>query len=448
MQTNQNGKSLSEIFKELEQSKNRQVEQYKQNQKALKEIKEAEKKESFAFQVKHRTKKDNLKLIIIVLVICLSISTFSSNYIFAKDLETEEDKTPVGVFEENEDVTDVYEIVSENISTTYQKEVLDIEEEIEFVTEYIDNKDLPKDEEVVQQEGLIGHQIVTYVRSYENDEMVDQTAIGYNVTEYPTTKIIQVGTSEVLANFNIHIGDYLYVTKDLELKKEANDESETITTIPNKYDVIALEVIEESWMKVAYLDEEGYIKVQDLTSETLTPGSGEICRKQKILNSVNEDMQLNKPSGLLESDFSTVFSNNSSDTNNIFKENYKIFYDIESKYNINGVFVAAIAIHESNWGKSNIAINKKNLFGFGAYDSTPYESAVTFDTYENGINTVAEWLSKNYLNESGTILPNGETATGRYYNGATVKGVNTRYATDKNWSNRVFSLMQDIYNSI
>lgn len=37
---------------------------------------------------------------------------------------------------------------------------------------------------------------------------------------------------------------------------------------------------------------------------------------------------------------------------------------------------------------------------------------------------------------------------GRYYNGATVKGVNTRYATDKNWSNRVFSLMQNIYNSI
>lgn len=448
MQTNQNGKSLSEVFKELEQSKNRQVEQYKQNQKVIRKIKEEKKKESFAFLVKHRTKKDNIKLIIIVLVICLSISTFSSNYIFAKDLETEETKTPVGVFEENTDATDVYEIVSENISTTYQKEVLDIEEEIEFVTEYIDNKDLPKDEEVVQQEGIIGHQIVTYVRSYENNEMVDQTAIGFNVTESPTTKIIQVGTSEVLANYNIHIGDYLYATKDLELKKEANDESETIATIPNKYDVIALEVIEESWMKVSYSDKEGYIKVQDLTSETLTPGSGESCRKQKLLNSVNEDMQLNKPSGLLESDFATVFSNNSSDSNNIFKENYKAFHDVESKYNINGVFVAAIAIHESNWGKSNIALNKKNLFGFGAYDATPYESAVTFDTYENGINTVAEWLSKNYLNESGTVLPNGETATGRYYNGATVKGVNTRYATDKNWSNRVFSLMKDIYNSI
>lgn len=448
MPINQNEKSLSEVFKELEQSKNKQVEQYKQKQKVLREIKETEKKKSFVFQVKHRTKKDNLKLIVIVLVICLSISTFSSNYIFAKDLETEPEKTPIGTFEENNDVTDVYEIVSENISTTYQKEVLDIEEEIAFVTEYVDNKDLPKGEEVVEQEGIIGHQIVTYVRSYENDEMIDQVAIGYNITEPPTTKIVQVGTSDVLANYNIHIGDYLYATKDLELKKEANDESETLITVPNKYDVMTIEVIEENWMKVSFSDQEGYIKVQDLTSETLTPGSSENCRKQKLLDSVNEEMQLNKPSGLLESDFEKVFSDNSSDTNDIFKENYKSFYEIESKYNINGVFVAAIAIHESNWGRSNIASNKKNLFGYGAYDATPYESAVTFDTYAEGIDTVARWLALNYLNESGTVLPNGETATGRYYNGATVKGVNTRYATDKNWSNRVFSLMKDIYNSI
>ena len=448
MPINQNEKSLSDVFKELEQSKNIQVEQYKQKQKALKEIKEAEKQKSFVFQVKHRTKKDNLKLIIIVLVICLSISTFSSNYIFAKDLEPEPEKAPIGTFEENNDVTDVYEIVSENISTTYQKEVLDIEEEIEFVTEYVDNKDLPKGEEVITQEGVIGHQIVTYVRSYENDEMVDQVAIGYNITEPPTTKIIQVGTSYVLANYNIHIGDYLYATKDLELKKESNDESETLITVPNKYDVLTIEVIEEYWMKVSFSGQEGYIKVQDLTSETLTPGSSEDCRKQKLLDSVNEEMQLNKPSGLLESDFEKVFSDNSSDSNNIFKENYKSFYEIESKYDINGVFVAAIAIHESNWGRSNIAVDKKNLFGYGAYDATPYESAVTFDTYEEGINTVAEWLAQNYLNESGTVLPNGETANGRYYNGPTVKGVNARYATDQNWSNRVFSLMQDIYNSL
>ena len=163
-------------------------------------------------------------------------------------------------------------------------------------------------------------------------------------------------------------------------------------------------------MKVSYSDKEGYLKVDDLTSEALTPGSSEACRKQKILDSVKEDMVLNKPSGLIEKDFENAFKNNSSDTNNIFKEHYKIFYEIEKKHNINGVFVAAIAIHESNWGKSSIARDKKNLFGYGAYDSTPYDSAVTFETYEEGIETVSLWLAKNYLNESGVILPNGEVA--------------------------------------
>ena len=58
-----------------------------------------------------------------------------------------------------------------------------------------------------------------------------------------------------------------------------------------------------------------------------------------------------------------------------------------------------MAIHESGWGSSKIAKDKKNLFGFGAYDRSPYDSAVTFATYEEGIETVAKYLVKNYINE-------------------------------------------------
>ena len=468
-------KSLSQVFRELEQSKDRQVEEYKKTQntkktriakitkiipkfelhkherrkiKHTKPKRAKEKIESNKIYV-HRSKLYDLKLIAIALIICLALSMFSSNYIFAIDLETdEEEKVPVGTFEENADVTDIYEVISDNMSVTYQKEVLDVEEEIEFETEYIENKDLPKDEQIVDQEGAIGSQIVTYVRSYENNEISDEQIIACNVLEEPVTEIIEVGTSEVLKNYNIHIGDYLYAIGDVELKAEANIESETISTVLDKYDVQALEIIDEAWVRVNYSDEEGYIQCEYLTSETLTPGSSETCRKQKIYNSVSEDMELNKSSGLLESDFATVFSSNSKDTNNVFKENYSAFSKIETEYNINGVFVAAIAIHESNWGKSNIAVNKNNLFGYGAYDSSPYDSAVTFETYEEGIYTVALWLAKNYLNESGTELPSGDIATGKYYNGATVEGVNVKYATDTNWSTRVFEIMQDIYNSI
>ena len=93
-------------------------------------------------------------------------------------------------------------------------------------------------------------------------------------------------------------------------------------------------------------------------------------------------------------------------------------------------------------------MDKKNLFGFRAYDETPYESALTYENYGEGIDKVAKWLVSNYLNPSGTTLKTGEVANGLYYNGANVTGVNVRYASDENWSTKIFETMSYIYNSI
>ena len=40
------------------------------------------------------------------------------------------------------------------------------------------------------------------------------------------------------------------------------------------------------------------------------------------------------------------------------------------------------------------------------------------------------------------------TSTGSYYNGTTAKDVNTRYASDANWSNRVFEIMKSLYEKL
>jgi len=127
---------------------------------------------------------------------------------------------------------------------------------------------------------------------------------------------------------------------------------------------------------------------------------------------------------------------------------YRMFYDAEQKYGINGVFLASIAIHESGWGRSAIAVNKLNLFGFGAYDDSPYESALTFDSYASGTDAVAAWLMSNYLNPPGTILKTGDVANGRYYNGPNVSGVNVKYASDPAWCTGVFSTMQSLYSEL
>ena len=170
--------------------------------------------------------------------------------------------------------------------------------------------------------------------------------------------------------------------------------------------------------------------------------------KEELLKTLSKNMKLNKPSGLTLEQFEKIFDNESKDKNGIFKENAKYFYYIEQVYGINGVFVAAIGIHESGWGTSRIAINKKNLFGYGAYDMNAYASAYNYDGYVAGIDMIARVLMKNYLNPKGTAIYSGEIATGKYYNGNTIAGVNKKYATDTNWKNGIYTWMKYLYNRL
>ena len=159
-------------------------------------------------------------------------------------------------------------------------------------------------------------------------------------------------------------------------------------------------------------------------------------------------MKLNKPSRLTLEQFEKIFDNESKDKNGVFKENAKYFYYVEKVYGINGVFVAAVGIHESGWGTSRIATNKKNLFGYGAYDMNAYASAYKYDGYVAGIDMIARVLMKNYLNPKGTSIYNGEVATGKYYNGNNLAGVNKKYATDTNWDDGVYAWMKYLYNRL
>ena len=170
--------------------------------------------------------------------------------------------------------------------------------------------------------------------------------------------------------------------------------------------------------------------------------------QKELLRTLSKDMALNKPSGLTLDQFKNIFNNESKDKNGVFKENAEYFYYVEQAYGINGVFVAAIGVHESAWGTSKIATNKKNLFGYGAYDMNAYASAYEYNGYAAGIDMIARVLMKNYLNPKGTIIYNNEVATGKYYNGNTVFAVNKRYATDKKWANSVYNWMCYFYNRL
>jgi beta-N-acetylglucosaminidase len=106
------------------------------------------------------------------------------------------------------------------------------------------------------------------------------------------------------------------------------------------------------------------------------------------------------------------------------------FKEIESKYNINAMYLLAHAIHESEWGTSVHATRDKNLFGLGAVDGSG--TADVFDTYDDCFAELVNRLTKptdGYL-----------TANWRYqgeFLGNKDLGMNVFYATDPYWGQKI-----------
>ena len=460
---NHDNRNLSEVFRELQEMQKNPNSQANNYKKYEKEQKSKRKKELSSishaqnirdsFRQERRVKTNDLKLsqIIIgcgILIVGLAVffpksASFQESY--AKEVEETSEVIP---YELNRHRLNMQSIISENAGMDRVKEQVTEEREVEFETNYNNNPSLPKGEEVVTQEGVLGKENVTVVKTYENGEFVEEVILSKEKIADATPKNIDVGTSEFLAKHKVHIGDTMYFVDSANMKKEANDESEDVAEVKASIDVTLLELPTEEWAKVSFDNIEGYVKTSNLTSSYTTPNIVEKNRIQRILLKVNIDMELNRVSGLTLNDYQKIFTGLSQDQNKIFQNNYAVFYNMEKKYNINGVFLASMAIHESGWGTSQIAKDKNNLFGYGSYDETPYESSMDFESYEEGIETVAKSLTKYYLNPAGTKIYNGEIAEAWYYNGPTLQGVNTRYASDKEWYKKVYSYMEMLYNRL
>ena len=101
-------------------------------------------------------------VIIGILFLILFSTTIKSNYIFATTKEDE--KKVIGNFEENNTPLDLMNIISQNMSEVEKKDIVTEEYIIEHETQYIENSQLPKDEEKIIEEGTDGSKEVTYIR--------------------------------------------------------------------------------------------------------------------------------------------------------------------------------------------------------------------------------------------------------------------------------------------
>ena len=373
-----------------------------------------------------------LWLFALVIIASLSIAFFKNDIFATNDYKNENKQ--ISEIEPNENTVDILQLmVSNNYSN---KKLVNEERDIEFITEKINDNQIPKGEEKIEQKGVLGKKQVKALQQYENDKFISEDIIESVTVKEPVKEIIHVGTSEFLAKLKVHIGEEMFLMEKTDLKKEANDSSESITTI-NRY--LNFEVLEvsENWTKVKYKENEGYLPNEKLTSESITPKIKEKNRIARIKDSLKKDMDLTEPTGLTLSDYKTILGYNKSDKNSIFADNVEYFYNAEQKYGVNGIFIAAVGIHESGWGTSYLAKEKKNLFGYKAYDRDPINSAQDFESYEDAINTVAQALSKNYLTPSGS-----------FYYGKTMEAVNTKYASDSAWHEKVYSYMEYLYDKL
>lgn len=111
------------------------------------------------------------------------------------------------------------------------------------------------------------------------------------------------------------------------------------------------------------------------------------------------------------------------------KDYAEYFIEAEQTYGINAIFIAAIAAHESGWGRSYLALNKNNLFGWKGGSGFKY-----FNSIREGIMQVSRSLKVNYLSPDGC-----------YFNGYTVEAVSIYYC-DSTWARYINSMMSYIEN--
>jgi len=92
-----------------------------------------------------------------------------------------------------------------------------------------------------------------------------------------------------------------------------------------------------------------------------------------------------------------------------FINNAKIFLDASKESGLSPKYIIAHAAVESNWGKSNICINKGNYFGIGVFNHNTNNGYMfinkhTTNTLETGIIKGAMWINENYTQKGQSTL--------------------------------------------
>ena len=305
-------------------------------------------------------------IILLIIILAILISVITIKYKVSKEVSTiiqdkntlTEEKEIEWFISEEENKLDINNIISDNLEKAEKEEIETQIVELEYETEYQNNSKLPKGMVKVLQQGKDGEQELIIRKKYVGEEEISNEQIGRKITKACINKIVEVGTATYYDSHKIKIGETVYSTPySLEIRLNANKNSEVIISINQDY---KLKVIKKdgSWYYVQYNSYYGWVEsdcVTYINPNNITYNNSNIkYSKSQLLAKLSKNMNLMQPSGFTLEQFKKVLCDNKQDKNSVFEANAEYFYYIEQQYGINGIFVAAIGIHESS--------NKKEKF--------------------------------------------------------------------------------------
>ncbi|MCF8567884.1 peptidoglycan-binding protein [Alicyclobacillus tolerans] len=147
----------------------------------------------------------------------------------------------------------------------------------------------------------------------------------------------------------------------------------------------------------------------------------------------NVDLRYPAPSDISTNSINSFLQQNGSPLTGLGQS----FMDAQNTYGVDANYLVSHAILESAWGKSQIALAKSNLFGYGAYDSNPGIDAGMFPSDDYAIRFEAWEVRNNYLNPGASL-----------YVSPTLNGMNVHYATDPHWASSIGSIMGQFASSV
>lgn len=238
----------------------------------------------------------------------------------------------------------------------------------------------------------------------------------------------------------------IYNIADLKLRQSNSTSSDLLKLIPENTQLKTTYKANNGWYQVSYEGMTGFVSGSYLIDETT---KSKIASLESNQNSYLF-MDLRTNSSVTADQINKYIASKTVGKTSVLTGQGQAIIKAADKYGINALYFAAHAIHESKFGTSDISFGRNNLFGFGAYDITPFIGAVKFDSVGDNLEFVAQSMKATYLNPLNWKY-NGGAYLGyavKDINGVRIdtlsKGMNFYYASDTNWGNAIANHMNAI----